>query len=578
MAGRGRRGIESSKQNEEAVLRYSASGEWEEVDTVSHADIDLRKTARCGVGPADSFAQCLRSSGVLPKGDRIGFVPCAIGGTSLNDWAPDAESPEDDQNYCPTSRNFFHAAVDRAGAAISACNTDSASSDKADLKAVLWYQGETDAMNFGTTDKDAATYATRFEIFAEALTQALSPLSSMKYLPILTVAITACSGIRKSFPWLTVVRTAQLGFGRGGMTCAPSSTSEEASSNSDDNINSSLSVKSSAAEIKFARISVVDAFGLRLDPTDGIHLTVASQSSIGNKLCEKFIEMLQNSDNEMISLLPSLASSTSTCNMNPKDSAPMLEISKSNSSFPELQWAIPKAKSIQDTLEHTYSLITSLEYGELCELATRQDSQSIPANSFPDAIADAETSSGTFPLFKQRKRKMVNFVYGEISIASIAALLNFISPKAGEVLVDLGAGAGKVVLTAALLYPELGICRGVELMEGYVRDAKAATTLLTARASLCNRIEWRTNDFLESVDTSWGDANILFACSTCFDQSTMETIALGIEKLKTGARIVTLDKPIISSFCELISVSQVHGSWGHAVAYLYHRTSAVPHR
>ena len=148
----------------------------------------------------------------------------------------------------------------------------------------------------------------------------------------------------------------------------------------------------------------------------------------------------------------------------------------------------------------------------------------------------------------------------------------------GRLLVDLGAGAGKVVLTAALLYPELGICRGVELMEGYVRDAKAATTLLTARASLCNRIEWRTNDFLESVDTSWGDANILFACSTCFDQSTMETIALGIEKLKTGARIVTLDKPIISSFCELISVSQVHGSWGHAVAYLYHRTSAVPHR
>ena len=43
-------------------------------------------------------------------------------------------------------------------------------------------------------------------------------------------------------------------------------------------------------------------------------------------------------------------------------------------------------------------------------------------------------------------------------------MLDFAKPKAGEVFYDLGCGSGQPLMVAALLFPELAKCTGIELL------------------------------------------------------------------------------------------------------------------
>ena len=51
-------------------------------------------------------------------------------------------------------------------------------------------------------------------------------------------------------------------------------------------------------------------------------------------------------------------------------------------------------------------------------------------------------------------------------------ILEYTKPKPGEVFWDLGCGAGKPLITASLAFPELKVCRGIELLENLVTIAK----------------------------------------------------------------------------------------------------------
>ena len=54
--------------------------------------------------------------------------------------------------------------------------------------------------------------------------------------------------------------------------------------------------------------------------------------------------------------------------------------------------------------------------------------------------------------------------YGEIVYEQFASLLNKLNPQPGQVFWDLGCGAAKPLAVAALQYPELSACKGVEFM------------------------------------------------------------------------------------------------------------------
>lgn len=137
-----------------SILRLSAALHWEPAHEPLHADIDTKKP--CGVGPGMSFANAVRRrvvDGVL------GLVPCAVGGTSIKEWARGEE--------------LYENMVKRAKESVKG-------KEHSEIKALLWYQGESDTSN----EHDADAYKVNMEKLIHNVRQDLNFPS----LPIIQVS------------------------------------------------------------------------------------------------------------------------------------------------------------------------------------------------------------------------------------------------------------------------------------------------------------------------------------------------------------------------------------------------------
>ncbi|KAG0472750.1 hypothetical protein HPP92_014607 [Vanilla planifolia] len=116
-----------------SIHRLNASLMWQMAHEPLHADIDFKKT--CGVGPGMPFAHSVvaASTEAVP----LGLVPCAVGGTSIREWA--------------RGTSLYKNLVHRARVA--------AASAGGRVAAMLWYQGESDTVS----EKDAEAYGHRME-------------------------------------------------------------------------------------------------------------------------------------------------------------------------------------------------------------------------------------------------------------------------------------------------------------------------------------------------------------------------------------------------------------------------------
>ena len=52
--------------------------------------------------------------------------------------------------------------------------------------------------------------------------------------------------------------------------------------------------------------------------------------------------------------------------------------------------------------------------------------------------------------------------------ANFVPVLDYVKPKPGEVFYDLGCATGLPLLIASLFYPELEVCKGIEMLEDLV--------------------------------------------------------------------------------------------------------------
>jgi hypothetical protein len=115
----------------------------------------------CGVGPGLVFAASLlraRKYKVKPTGPQIGLVPCAIGGTSITQWEKGGF--------------LYNQMIVRTKAALEKGGT---------LKALLWYQGESDCGEKSRADH----YEQRLIVFFNNVRTDLE----MHDLPIIQVSI-----------------------------------------------------------------------------------------------------------------------------------------------------------------------------------------------------------------------------------------------------------------------------------------------------------------------------------------------------------------------------------------------------
>ncbi|KAL1342875.1 hypothetical protein HN51_029351 [Arachis hypogaea] len=190
--------------------RLSAALRWEHAHEPLHADIDTKKV--CGVGPGMSFANAVRRRVDSP----LGLVPCAAGGTAIKEWARGEE--------------LYENMVKRAKESVK-------EDDKSAIKALLWYQGESDT----SSEEDAEAYKVNMENLIQNVRQDLN----LPSLPIIQVAIASGS------EYMEKVREAQKAIDISNVMC-------------------------------------VDAKGLQLKE-DNLHLTTEAQVQLGQMLAEAYL-------------------------------------------------------------------------------------------------------------------------------------------------------------------------------------------------------------------------------------------------------------------------------------------------
>ncbi len=136
MAGRGK--PDHFVINGDSILMLDAHRQWQPTKEPIHFD----KPA-AGTGLAASFAMNILAS----SANRVGLIPCAIGGTSISAWKPGAIDPA-------TGKKPYDEAVAHAREALRSGK----------IKAILWHQGESD-----TQPQRIATYRDDFEKLMENL-------------------------------------------------------------------------------------------------------------------------------------------------------------------------------------------------------------------------------------------------------------------------------------------------------------------------------------------------------------------------------------------------------------------------
>jgi Domain of unknown function (DUF303). len=136
MAGRGK--VESAdRQTHPRIFMFDQNNAWVPAQDPVHFD----KPKIAGVGLCSEFARCVAAKDLAVN---IGLIPCAVGGTSLDQWNPgDA---------------LYTNAVTRARAALKSGT----------LQAILWHQGEADC-----SEKKRNTYPARFAAMIAQLRQDL---------------------------------------------------------------------------------------------------------------------------------------------------------------------------------------------------------------------------------------------------------------------------------------------------------------------------------------------------------------------------------------------------------------------
>ncbi len=164
-----------------------------------------------------------------------------------------------------------------------------------------------------------------------------------------------------------------------------------------------------------------------------------------------------------------------------------------------------------------------------------------------------------------------SYTYGEIVPESFVRMLSQASPKAGEVFYDLGSGTGKAVILADM-YFDFASAKGIEYIGPLHQAASEVLREYQRRRSgqaPAPQVEFVHGDFLE---TPYEDADIVFAHATCFHEGIMLELARRLEKLKKGARFISVSRHLDSPYFSLQHSKDYSFTWGAATVHTYYKT------
>ena len=168
-----------------------------------------------------------------------------------------------------------------------------------------------------------------------------------------------------------------------------------------------------------------------------------------------------------------------------------------------------------------------------------------------------------------------DYTFGECGFDALTTLLAAASIQPGEEFCDLGCATGKAVIIAALQYPTLRRCWGVELLQtplqlGMTQIAQY-DEYIESRAEQQARVaaELVQGDFFQ-VD--WSGADVVYIASTMFGKVMMAKIAEVADALKVGSRVITTDQRLPCESFKVVMHFQLEMAWGECEAFLQIKT------
>ncbi len=129
--------------------------------------------------------------------------------------------------------------------------------------------------------------------------------------------------------------------------------------------------------------------------------------------------------------------------------------------------------------------------------------------------------------------------YGEIMPAATQHLLDYLQPGPRDVLMDLGSGAGKFIIQAAMTVKAKKML-GVELADSRCQIAREHLALAkTQKLLLTRNVDFVCGDILK---TDIANATIIYTCSTAFPLRFMQHLTRHLASGKKGLRVASLQE------------------------------------
>jgi len=186
-----------------------------------------------------------------------------------------------------------------------------------------------------------------------------------------------------------------------------------------------------------------------------------------------------------------------------------------------------------------------------------------------------EIEGGTLSQAERQQKKLQGseFTYGEVEFVHFIPLLNFACAgmKPGGVFWDLGCGAGKAILAAALCDMNFSKISGVELLDG-LHSACLKAIGQYCEVSKQNKIDPKESRFniikgdMRKID--WSDADVIYTSSICFPEDLIKDMVEIGKKLKPGTRIITLKNWGESEIYKTLNYFKVKMTWGKNGVYI----------
>jgi len=152
-----------------------------------------------------------------------------------------------------------------------------------------------------------------------------------------------------------------------------------------------------------------------------------------------------------------------------------------------------------------------------------------------------------------------NFIYGEIPYQICREFVEIADITEKDVVYDLGCGRGKFLFFVRLFTNAR--CIGVDLLPTYIKCASRIIEKLKIK-----RIHFFCEDML-NVDLL--TASVILIHGTTFTKELREELLKKFERLRPGARLISITKPFKHPRLKLFYKGDFLLSWGISTVYFY---------